>query len=401
MSLNLGLHTKPFSMSRIKVTLFSQILGLIDRQVFNRTVRQFDTDKYTKGISTWTHLVSMVFLHLANATSLRDISNGLRSATGDLVHMGVSRAPSKSSLSYINANRNYMFFEQLYYNLVERLEPSLAERKRALARIRKKIFIMDSTLIPLSLSLFNWAKYRTTKGAAKLHAVLDYDLGLPTYAVVTRGIDTDLRQAQLTEFQEGSVLVVDRIYADYKWFAKLDSRNISFVIRIKKNVRYAVVGQRAAGQQASNVVSDRTIVLTGYAVSRKYARQLRLVRVTDPKNGEVLEILTNNFSWTAETVSEIYRARWDIEVFFKYLKQSIEVRSFVGVSPNAVRIQIWTALIVKLLVSYLRKKARFKWHLSNLVSFLRINLFVKIELWRWLDRPIISRANSPPELKLF
>jgi hypothetical protein len=394
-------HSKPTPMSKVKVTLFSQLLGLIDRDVFKKAVKKYDCDKHSKGINTWTHLVSMVFLHVANATTLRDISNGLKSATGDLVHMGVKRAPCKSSLSYINANRDYRFFEQLYYDLVHKLEPSLQESKKSLSRIRRKIFIMDSTLIPLSLSLFDWAKYRRNKGAAKLHAVLDYRLGLPTYAVVTNGADTDLGQAQLTSFEKGSVLVIDRIYSDYKWFYKLDSNDISFVIRIKKNVGYQVVGNRELGASDQNVVSDQLIRLTGFKVKKKYPKRLRLVRVFDPKNKVELEILTNNMYWTAATVSNVYRARWDIEVFFKYLKQSIEVKSFVGVSTNAVRIQIWTALIVKLLFSYLKRKARHDWNMSNLVAFLRINLFVKIELWFWLNEPFIKRANSPPEWKLF
>lgn len=401
MSLTLGLHTKPSSMSVIKVNLFSQILNIVDRQVFKKVVKKFDCDKYGKGITTWTHFVAMTFVHLASATSLRDVSNGLRSATGNLSHLGISRVPCKSSLSYLNAKRDWRFFEQLYYDLVAHLEPSLLEQKKSLSRIRRKVFIMDSTLIPLSLSLFDWAHYRTKKGAAKLHAVLDYNLGLPTYAVVTKGVDTDIAQAQQTDFEKGSVLVMDRIYADYKWFNKLDSKDISFVIRIKKNVRYQVIENQKIKKPESSLISDQHIKLTGFTTAKRYPKKLRLIKVYDTEKDLILEIITNNFYWTAQTVSDIYRARWDIEVFFKYLKQSIEVKSFVGVSPNAVRIQIWTALIVKLLIRYLRKKAKYNWNTSNLVAFIRFILFVKIDLWKWLNDPFQKTANSPPKLLLF
>jgi len=174
-------------MSSIKVSLFSQILGLIDRNMFYTIVNKYKADKYNKGINSWTHVVSMLFMQLANAKSLRDISNGLRSATGNLNHLGIKKAPSKSTMSYINEHRTYKIFMDLYFKLLERYEPSLQRRRKYARRIRRQIFIMDASIIPLCLSLFDWAKYRTTKGALKLHAVLDYNTGLPNYAIMTDG----------------------------------------------------------------------------------------------------------------------------------------------------------------------------------------------------------------------
>lgn len=388
-------------MSEIKISLFSQVLSLIDRSIFDKIVKQYNSDKYSKGINTWTHLVSMLFMHMANSHSLRDISNGLKSATGNLNHMGITKAPSKSTISYINSNRSYEVFEQLYYGLLQKLEPSLKQRRKQFYRIKRKIFIMDSSLIPLCLSLFDWAKYRTQKGAAKLHAVLNYDLGLPSYAVITDGKTTDVKVAQKTEFTPNSVLVVDRAYADYNWFNNLDSNDVKFIIRIKKNVQYRIEKELPTNLKHPHIVSDQIIRLTGHYVSKKYPKCLRLIKVYDLEKDLYLEIITNNLSWTANTVSELYRARWDIEVFFRYLKQSFKLKSFVGTNPNAVRIQMWTSLITILLFNYLRKKAKHKWFLSNLVSFLRINLFVKIDLWQWLNNPILKKANSPPIPTLF
>lgn len=388
-------------MSQTNVSLFAQVLGLIDRVIFSKVVRKHNTDKYSKGINTWTHLVSMLFMQFAEVNSLRDISNGLRSATGNLNHLGVSKAPCKSSISYINAKRNYEVFMDLYFALLEKLEPSLQRSRKYGRRLKRKVFIMDSSIIPLCLSLFDWAKFRTKKGALKLHAVLDYDTALPCYAVMTDGRQHDIRVAKQTYFPAESVLVIDRAYVDYQWLYNLDSTGVFFVTRLKDNADIQVVEQFYTNEKHEHILSDEHIVLKGHYTSKKYPRRLRIVRIYDEKNDQFLTLLTNNFSWTADTISQLYKARWDVEVFFKHLKQLFRVKTFVGTSANAVRIQMWCAMIAMLLISYLKRKAEFKWHLSNLIAFLRINLFVKIDLYKWIDKPVHPNANSPPLEGLF
>lgn len=388
-------------MSAIKVSLFNQVLKQIDRSIFNRLVEKHKTDKYNKGINTWTHFVSMLFMQLSRVDSLRDISNGLRSATGNLSHLGISTAPSKSSLSYINKNRNAAFFEELYFALLDEFEPSLARRRKYARRLKRKIFIMDSSIIPLCLSLFDWAKFRTKKGAIKLHAVLDYDTGLPNYASITDGKKHDVKAAVDTVFPKDSVLVVDRAYVDYEWLYNLDSNGVFFVTRLKSNADIEIVETFLTSEKHEHILSDQDIVLTGFYSSKKYPDKLRIVKVYDQINDQTLVLMTNNLSWTADTISQLYKARWDVEVFFKHLKQLFRVKTFVGTSENAVRIQMWCSMIAILLFNYLKQKAKYKWNLSNLVTFLRINLFVKIELWKWLDKPIIKKANSPPQPTLF
>ena len=196
----------------MKVTLFSQVLKLVDRNLFQQTVNKHDSDKHSKGCNTWTHFVSLLFLQMADLNSLRDISTGLQSATGNLSHLGVQRAPCKSTLSYRNQNRSFEVFRDLYFELLENLNPSLQSSRQYARRLKRKIFIMDASVIPLCLSLFDWAKFRTTKGAVKLHAVLDYDSGLPSYAVITEGNKHDVTEAKQVSFPSGSVLVVDRAY---------------------------------------------------------------------------------------------------------------------------------------------------------------------------------------------
>lgn len=388
-------------MSSIKISLLSQVLSLIDRNVFDKLVRKHKTDKYSKGINTWSHFAAMLFMQLANAQSLRDISNGLKSATGNLSHLGIKLAPSKSSLSYINRNRKAKFFQDLYFELLEQLEPSIAKKRKYARRIKREVFIMDSSIIPLSLSLFNWAKFRTKKGAVKLHAVLNYDTGLPSYAVISDGKTHDVNTAKETEFPKGSVLVIDRAYVDYHWLYNLDSTDVFFVTRLKSNAAVEIVESFLTNDKHDHILTDEDIKLTGIGTSQKYPKRLRTVKVYDEINDQELVLLTNNLSWTADTISQLYKARWDVEVFFKHLKQNFHVKTFVGTSENAVRIQMWCSLIAILVVKYLKHKAKYKWNLSNLVAFLRFNLFVKIDLWKWLDKPVIEKVNSPPAEDLF
>jgi hypothetical protein len=385
----------------MKITLFSQILSLVDRTIFNKLVKKYESDKYSKGINTWTHFVAMLFMQLAKIDSLRDISHGLKSATGDLSHLGVNRAPSKSAIGYINGHRTYEIFKDLYFALLDRFEPSLQRRKQYASRLKRKIYIMDSSIIPLSLSLFDWAKFRTTKGAIKLHAVLDYDSALPCYATITEGKKHDVSVAENTVFPSGSVLVVDRAYVDYEWLFYLDSTKVIFVTRLKSNADIEIVESFLTPNKQDHILSDQDIQLTGFYSSKKYPKRLRIVRVYDPKNDQTLVLLTNQLSWTADTISQLYKARWDVEVFFKHLKQLFKVRTFIGTSENAVRIQMWCSMIAILLLKYLKNKADYKWHLSNLITFLRINLFVKIDLWKWINKPILKLANSPPQKSLF
>lgn len=338
---------------------------------------------------------------MAGVNSLRDISNGLRSATGNLNHMGVLTAPCKSSISYQNKHRDYKLFMELYFKLLNRYEPSLARRRQYALRLKRKVFIMDSSIIPLSLSLFDWARFRTKKGALKLHAVLDYDTGLPAYAHITDAKKHDVKVAQSTAFAKDSVLVVDRAYVDYKWLNHLDSTGVIFVTRLKSNADIAVVEKYLTNDKHEHILSDEDIRLTGFYASKNYPKRLRIVRVYDQDNDQNLLLLTNQMFWTADTISQLYKARWDVEVFFKHLKQLFRVKSFVGTSANAVRIQMWCSMIAMLLIRYLKSKANYPWHLSNLITFLRMNVFVKIDLWKWVNKPIIEKANAPPRNTLF
>lgn len=309
--------------------------------------------------------------------------------------------PSKSSLSYLNANRNADFFEDLYFDLLTQLEPSLKRQRQYAKRLKRKVFLMDSSIIPLCLSLFDWAKYRTSKGALKLHAVLDYDHGLPSYAYLSDGKMADINAAKPLSFSAGSVLVVDRGYVDFEWLFNLDSKGVFFVTRLKSNQHFEAVADAPIKSKNPNLDMDQDIRLTGDTAQKAYPKKLRLVHVWDPERKAYLKIITNNLSWTADTIAELYKARWDIEVFFKHLKQLFRVKSFVATSANAVRIQMWCAMIAMLLLRYLKNKAKYSWHLSNLITFLRLNLYSKISLEAWINKPFEEPEKPPAQTALF
>ena len=388
-------------MPQSKLNLFAQLLERVDRSRFKNLVKEHQSDKHSKGISTWTHFVSMVFMQFAHLDSLRDLQNGLRSLSASKNHLNIGKVPSKSSLSYLNAKRNADFFQDLYFDLLQQLEPSLKRQRQYGHRLKRKVYLMDSSIIPLCLSLFDWAQYRTSKGALKLHAVLDYGNGLPSYACLSDGKKADIHVAKSLNFSTGSVVVADRAYVDFEWLLNLDSNGVFFVTRLKSNHRFESVGDIPVQSKNPHLHLDQSIRLLGDTAQKAYPKTLRLVHVWDPQKQSYLKIITNNLSWTADTIAELYKARWDVEVFFKHLKQLFRVKSFVGTSANAVRIQMWCAMIAMLLLRYLKNKAKYPWHLSNLITFLRLNLYSKIDLYRWIDKPFEEPEKPPAQMVLF
>lgn len=377
------------------ITLFSQIISKLDRFSFNKLVFAHQTDKHQKGYTSWTHLVAMLFCQFAKSQSVRDISNGLRSATGNLNHLGIQRAPSKSTISYQNKHRDWRLFRDYYYQLLKRLGQQ-AGFKQVKFRIKSKILLLDSTTISLCLSLFDWAKYKTQKGAVKMHTLLDYDGNLPAYVLVTDGKTADNKGAYDIPLLKGSVIVADRFYNDFSLLNIWDSNGVWFVVRHKKNLQYTSIQENELPDgRHEHILKDERIELTGIKSRKTYLGKLRRVAVWDAENQQVIELITNHPRWTAHTIGELYKARWQIEIFFREIKQLLHIKSFIGTTENAVMIQIWTALITILILKALKAMAKHRWYLSNLVGFIRLNLFVKIDLQQWLDYPFESRADPP------
>lgn len=377
------------------ITLFGQIIQKLDRSIFNKLVKEHKTDKHEKGFNSWSHLVSMLFCHLAKSQSLRDISNGLRSATGNLNHLGNVHPPTKSNLGYQNKHRDWKLFKDYYFALLNQLGQQ-ADFKQVKFRIKSKIFLLDASTISLCLSLFDWAKYKTKKGAIKLHTLLDFDGNLPAYVNITDGKTADNKGAYGIPLIESSVIVADRFYNDFSLLNVWDSNKVFFVVRHKNNIKFRSIKENELPEnRLPHLLKDEIIELTGTKSKEKYPKRLRRIAIWDEKNQQVIEVITNHMSWCANTISELYKSRWQIEIFFREIKQLLHIKSFIGTSQNAVMIQIWSALISILILKYLKNLAKHNWYLSNLVAFLRLNLFVKIELQKWLDEPFLKKEKPP------
>ncbi|SIT99039.1 protein of unknown function [Epilithonimonas bovis DSM 19482] len=381
------------------ITLFSQIIAKLDRSKFNKLVASKQTDKHTKGFSSWNHLVSMLFCQFAKSQSVRDISNGIRSATGNLNHLGVNKAPSKSSISYQNKNRCHELFKDYYFELLKSLgqHPNFKQVK---FKIKSKIFLLDSTTISLCLSLFDWAKYKTEKGAVKMHTLLDYDGNLPAYVNITNGKTADNKGAYEIPLLKNSVIVADRFYNDFSLLNVWDSNSVFFVIRHKENLQFTTVKENELPENRhQHLLKDEIIELKNENSRAKYPGKLRRISVWDAENEQIIELITNQTTWSCNTISELYKSRWQVEIFFRDIKQLLHIKSFIGTSENAVMIQIWTALITILILKALKAQSKFDWYLSNLVAFIRLNLFVKIDLQKWLDKPFEEHIEPPPKFQ--
>jgi hypothetical protein len=374
-------------------SLYSQLLQQIPRTTFLRLVSKHDAEKHAKGFMCWTQLVSMLFCHLARADSLREICNGLECCLGKLHHLGVSRAPNKSTLSYANAHRPAELFEDLFLKLLNTFRSAgmLGDGKHRF-RFKNKLLTLDATVISLCLSLYPWAEFRRAKGGVKLHVLLDNADYMPKFVHVTEAVVHDVNVAWVLDLKPGTIIVIDRAYIDYTLFAEWTQNGVYFVTRMKENAQYEIVEDRVPPQN-SNVLADQIIRLTGFYSKDKCPHLLRRVVVWDPEKERIIELLTNHLNFGATTISAIYKERWQIEIFFKTLKQNLKIKSFVGTTENALLIQIWTALISLLLLKWLHYISKAGLSFSVLASMLRLNLFTYRDLYKWLDDPF----NTPPK----
>ena len=359
---------------------------------FASLVKHHKAEFAAKGFTCRTQLVAMLFCQLAHADSLRDICNGLACSEGKLIHLGINKAPNKSTLSYANQHRPAALFEDLFYTALNRFreQQGLGARK-AKFRFQNKLLSLDSTTIPLCLELFDWAKFRRAKGGVKAHVLLDHDDYMPSYVLITEASKSDVRVAQSLDLNSGFIVAMDRGYNDYKLFGKWTAQEVFFVTRLKENAAYEVV-ESFLGPLPGNILADELIRFTGPQALLDCPHLLRRVVVWDKLNEREIVLLTNLLHFGPTTIAAIYKDRWEIELFFKALKQNLKVKSFVGTSQNALLIQIWTALIAMLLLKWLHHLSKAKWSLSNLASMLRMNLFTYRDLRRWLENPF----GTPP-----
>jgi hypothetical protein len=375
-------------------SIFSQVLKLFSRGEFEKAVKEHKAERHARGFTSWGQFVAMLFCQVGRAHSLREICGGLACCEGQLKHLGVPVAPKKSTLSYANEHRPWELYQTVFnQTFVKCRELVSSQGGRKKFRFKNKLMSLDGSIIDLSMSMFDWAKFRRTKGAIKLHLLLDHDGYLPSFAVVTEGKTSEIKVARTLRFDPGTILAIDRGYNDFGWFLELTQAGVFFVTRMKTNTVYTVV-EECEVPAKGKILHDQIVSLPALATAGEEPVLFRRIEYWNEDKSEILVFFSNLLHLAASTIASIYKDRWQVELFFKALKQTLKIKTFVGTSANAVRTQVWTALIAMLVLKYLQLKSQFSWSLSTLAALLRQQLFFYRDLWAWLDDPF----GSPPAL---
>jgi len=349
----------------------SELLRIFPRYEFEKLEEQYNGNYYTKYFTGWQQLIVLLFAQIGGKDSLREIETSLNMHQSKWYHLGL-KGIKRSTLSDAMGNRSYKIFEGVFYRLLEKCQ-SVTPKHRF--RFKNPLLTLDSTVIDLCLSIFPWAVFRKRKGAIKLHYLYDHSGSLPSFMVMTDGKHHDVRVARDDKklnlaLLPDSILSVDRAYLDYKWLWDLNKKGVYFVTRSKGNIKYEVTGQHQLVNN-KHVVRDDVISLKGYYTSRKYPESLRIVGYTDPETDKYYEFLTNNFTLAAKTIADIYKSRWQIELFFKWIKQNLKIKSFLGTTPNAVLSQVWVAMCYYLLLTYIKYQTKFAHSITELSRMIK------------------------------
>lgn len=377
-------------------TILSQILKLVPRHEFESLAKRHHCGRSFRTASRWSQFVTMAMAQLAGRNSLRDIVDNMCSQAHRLYHLGSAKI-SRSNLSRINEDKPYALYEALFGKLLSRCQGMTPGHN---FRFKNPLYSLDASTIDLCLSAFPWADFRTTKGAIKLHVGLNHAGYLPEFVTVTEGKVHDLTIGRTVIFPKGSMVVIDRGYNDYGWYNQLTKKGIFFVTRLKSNARTRVVCRQPVLAD-SGLTSDQTIEFTGIQTAKKCPIQLRRIGYRDPETGKHYVFLTNNFKLSARTIADIYKARWQIELFFRWIKQNLKIKSFIGTSKNAVLTQIWIALCVYLLLAYIKFQSKLNKSMQQILRLLQINLFEKRDLMALLrNDPLHHNQPNTNQLAL-
>lgn len=363
-------------------TIFGQLLAFLPREKLRRFTGQHNSEKYVKKLTVWNHLVVLLYAQATSKDSLREIETGLLMNHGTWHHLGINTV-SKSSIARVNNTRDPIVFEKLFYEFLAQCKLVTESRKFS---FNNPLYSLDASVVNLCLSLFDWAKYRTKKGALKMHILLDNRTGLPTVVSVTEGNVADVVAGRNMELklESGSILVFDRGYLDHDWWYRIDSQGLFFVTRPKKNTTIIVSEKRKTKEKS--ILGD-DLIWIGDVCNPKYNKELRRVRYLDEKHGEYV-FITNNFKLTALEVALVYKERWQIELFFKWVKQNLKVKTFLGTSKNAVMNQVWVAMIYYLLLSYIKFQTKCSRSLLELSWMFKETVLVR--------RPLIDILSLTP-----
>ena len=379
--------------------VFSQLVSVaLDRNHFNYLVRKYEGDKYVKHFTCWNQLLVMMFGQLCNRESLRDLTNAVAAHQKKCYHLGFGKHVSKTNLAYANSNRDYRIFEEYAYYLIAE-----ARKKRAtdIFQLGGNVYAFDSTTIDLCLSVFWWAKFRKHKGGIKVHTLYDVETQVPAFFHITEAAVHDSKVMSVIPYETGSYYVFDRGYNDFKQLYRIEEIGSYFVIRAKKNLQYRVLKWKR--RMPENVLSDAEIELTGYYPSKHYPKRLRLVRYHDQEQNRDFTFLTNAMSLTSLQIANLYKNRWQVELFFKWLKQHLKIKKFWGASENAVRIQIYCAICAYCLVAIAQHDLKLEISTYETLQILGISLTDTTPLQELLSKTNLQNVKDqdPPNGQLF
>lgn len=378
-------------------TVLHQMLKLIDRHEFQSLENdQFRPKRKYRTLSRWGQFTAMLFAQITGRASLRDIAGSLQTQAGRLYHLGIDKV-KKSTLADANNNRTADFFQAFFEKSYQKCAAVAPGKKKF--RFNNKLYSFDSSTIDLCLSVFSWANFRSTKGGIKLHALLDHDGYIPAFANITDAKTSDIAIARTLNLPPGSIITADRAYIDYAWLFSLHKKKNFLVTRLKKNAKFKVVDRRQV-LKTKGVTSDQTIVLTGTKAS-DCPIPLRRIGYRDPETRKHYVFLTNNFHLAAKTIADIYKSRWQVELFFKWIKQNLKIKTFLGTSENAVMTQVWIALITMLLLSYMKFLAKLGQSIMQIQRLLQLNLFKRQNLWGLFKPPPINQEKTCCQKMLF
>ncbi len=362
-------------------TIFHQMLKLIPRHQFSKLEAEHGTGRKARTFPRWSQLVHLLSMQLTARASLRDGINSLKARIKSLYHLGI-KPVARSTFSDANNGRPASFFAAVFSHMYRRC---LAHAPRHKFKFKNKLYSLDATVVSLCLSLFPWASFRRSKAGIKLHTLMDHDGYLPAFVAITPAKEHEIKKARTLNLPKGSIIVEDLGYTDYAWYGQLTTQKIFFVTRQKSNARYRVLERRPVNTKLG-LVSDETIQLTG-AKARECPKPLRRIVYQDPETGQVYVFLTNHFRLAAKTIADIYKERWQIEIFFRFIKQNLRIKAFIGNSENAVMSQIYAALIVYLLLCYTKFLCNLSVTLQNLMRVLQLNLFRTCSLQELFEPP--------------
>lgn len=360
--------------------VFSQLLQWIPAHEFQKCVNRYDGDKGTRKLTCWSQFVGMLFGQLAGHNSLRAIESGFKAARTKLYHMRIAFEIRRSTLSDANDKRDARIFEEAFYKLLPKVQ-NFAPRNKL--KLKGPVLALDSTTIALCLELSPWAKFHHGKGAMKLHMAVDIAGDLPTVMVMTPGKVHDVKAAKGIPFAPGTLLIMDRAYVDFEWMWKLTQQGIYFVTRMKKGCKFKVRDWKRTNR-THGIIADQIVRLKNCG----YEGKIRKVSYRDPEDGQKYIYFTNRFDLAEKTICNLYKARWQVELFFKTMKQQLRVKKFSGTSVNAVKIQVWVALIAYLLLMLVKLQSKLGWSIPMIMAALTVMLFSNVPMASlWGDAP--------------